>query len=447
MLMKGNYPPFFLVLFISQLVTSCLVPDNHFSKLPNGIWRGILKLDSRPVSANPKGEPLPEKLNLTFDEVTDGELPFTFEIKYITEDSFIMVLINGSERIVATDIAFGRSKHLAKDTFRIDFPIYDTYLHGLYEENVMEGEWVINYRTTFNKIPFVAKFGQNHRFTHLKKEPAIDLSGSWETTFGLVDGEDPYPGIAELKQNGNDLTGTFLTETGDYRYLAGTVQTNKLYLSVFDGSHAFLFEGKINEDATIDGIFRSGKHYQTIWKAKRGGQNGLRNPDEITKMVSKDDFYFEFPDVTGQLVRLNQIKGKVKIVQLFGTWCPNCLDETKFLLEYIEKNKDKNITVVGLAFERYTEKEKVLPLLAAYKKRLNIPYQILWAGSYNKKEASKVLPLLNEITAFPTMLILDENNKVVKIHTGFNGPATSKFVSFKKDFEDSINKIIAHSTN
>jgi hypothetical protein len=78
---------------------------------------------------------------------------------------------------------------------------------------------------------------------------------------------------------------------------------------------------------------------------------------------------------------------------------------------------------------------------------LNIPYQILWAGSYNKKEASKVLPLLNEITAFPTMLILDENNKVVKIHTGFNGPATSKFVSFKKDFEDSINKIIAHSTN
>ena len=124
-------------LTILLLNTSCLVTDNHFSRLPNGTWRGVLKLDSRPVSSNPKGEPLPEKLNLKFDEVTDGELPFTFEITYIKEDSFVMDLINGSEKIRASEIFFGRDKYLAKDTFRINFPIYDTYLHGLYEENVM----------------------------------------------------------------------------------------------------------------------------------------------------------------------------------------------------------------------------------------------------------------------------------------------------------------------
>jgi 7-cyano-7-deazaguanine synthase in queuosine biosynthesis len=66
----------------------------------------------------------------------------------------------------------------------------------------------------------------------------------------------------------------------------------------------------------------------------------------------------------------------------------------------------------------------------------------LWAGSYNKKEASKVLPMLNGITAFPTLLILDENNRVFKIHTGFNGPATSHYESFKKDFEVSIEKLL-----
>lgn len=159
----------FSFLTILLLCTSCLVTDDHFSRLPNGSWRGVLKLDSRPVSSNPKGEPLPEKLNLKFDEVTDGELPFTFEITYITEDSFVMDLINGTEKIRASEIYFGRDKYLAKDTFRINFPTYDTYLHGLYEENVMEGEWVINYRTEYNKIPFVAKFGQNHRFTQLKK--------------------------------------------------------------------------------------------------------------------------------------------------------------------------------------------------------------------------------------------------------------------------------------
>jgi thiol-disulfide isomerase/thioredoxin len=432
----------FFSLTILFLNTSCLVTDNHFSRLPNGIWRGILKLDSRPVSSNPKGEPLPEKLNLKFDEVTDGELPFTFEITYIKEDSFVMDLINGSERIRASEIFFGRDKYLAKDTFRINFPIYDTYLHGLYEENVMEGEWVINYRNEFNKIPFVAKFGQNYRFTQLKKEPLINLTGSWETEFGLVDGEEPYPGVAEFKQTGNYLTGTFLTETGDYRYLEGTVQLNKLYLSVFDGSHAFLFEGKINADSTINGIFRSGKHYQTIWKAKPQKNNNLRDPNSITQLVDNQPLSFEFPDVNGNPVSLNNIKGKVKIIQLFGTWCPNCLDETNFILEYLSKNKEKNITVIGLAFERYAEQEKVLSILSSYKKRLKITYPILWAGSYNKREASKVLPMLNGITAFPTMLILDENNRVIKIHTGFYGPATSQYENFRRDFEESINEVI-----
>jgi 7-cyano-7-deazaguanine synthase in queuosine biosynthesis len=118
------------------------------------------------------------------------------------------------------------------------------------------------------------------------------------------------------------------------------------------------------------------------------------------------------------------------------------LDETNFLLEYLSKNKDKSISVIGLAFERYTEKEKVQAILSSYKTRLKIPYPILWAGSYNKKEASKVLPMLNGITAFPTLLIFDENNRVVKIHTGFNGPATSQYENFKRDFEESIEKIL-----
>lgn len=441
--MKVSYSNFFILFLFTQLFSSCLVSDDHFNALPNGIWRGILKLDSRPVSSNPKGEPLPEKLNLKFDEVTEGELPFTFEIKYITQDSFIMILFNGSEKIITSDISFGRSKYLAKDTFRINFPIYDTYIHGLYEENVMEGEWVINYRTELNKIPFVAKFGQNYRFTQLKKDPIMNLTGSWDTEFGLVDGEEPYPGIAEFKQSGNHLTGTFLTETGDYRYLEGSVQANKLYLSVFDGSHAFLFEGKINADSTINGIFRSGKHYQTIWKAKPLKNNVLRNPDKITQTVNSDVINFKFPDIYGKPVSLSELKGKVKIVQLFGTWCPNCLDETNFLLEFLTQNEDKDISVIGLAFERYNEKDKVLPLLAAYKKRLNIPYTILWAGSYNKKEASKVMPMLNEIIAFPTLIILDENNKVIKIHTGFNGPATSEYGAFKRDFNETIEKILS----
>ena len=75
--------------------------------------------------------------------------------------------------------------------------------------------------------------------------------------------------MESLNKDGNKLTGTFRTDTGDYRFLEGSVQANKMYLSVFDGSHAFLFEAKLMEDSALIGSFRSGNHYKTLWEAER----------------------------------------------------------------------------------------------------------------------------------------------------------------------------------
>jgi len=66
---------------------------------------------------------------------------------------------------------------------------------------------------------------------------------------------------------------------------------------------------------------------------------------------------------------------------------------------------------------------------------------MLIAGYYNKKEAAKALPMLNKIISYPTMIFLDKNDKVIKIHTGFSGPATSAFAGFKTDFEQTVKQI------
>ncbi|MDV7401472.1 hypothetical protein RZS08_59185, partial [Arthrospira platensis SPKY1] len=102
---------------------------------------------------------------------------------------------------------------------------------ALYENDVLGGEWVVNYKENY-RIPFVAHFGQGYRFTQLRKTPDMDLSGKWEVNFGL-DTDAPYPAVGEFRQEGNQLYGTFLTETGDYRFLEGTVQADKFYLSCF----------------------------------------------------------------------------------------------------------------------------------------------------------------------------------------------------------------------
>ncbi|NJB85818.1 thiol-disulfide isomerase/thioredoxin [Lewinella marina] len=432
------------LILIGLTVASCVFVQDRYAVLPPGPYRGVLELEYNPIVPNPKGEPIPEKVNLEFDEVTEGQLPFTFDVVYEDDTTFHLVIHNGEEEILvpAKDIQSGRDQSVGRDTLRIDFPVYDTHISAYHEENVIEGVWVVHYRDNY-RIPFKAYFGKNHRFTPLKKEPVADLSGQWAVTFAGDASEDPYPGVAEFRQEGNHLTGTFLTETGDYRYLEGTVQANKAYLSVFDGSHAFLFEALIREDGSLTGTFRSGRHYITDWTAVRDDQAELTSPDELTRLREDVPLSFAFPDVNGDTLRLEDLEGP-KIVQLFGTWCPNCRDETNFLKEYLAENETGDLKVVALAFERYgADDPRSRAAVERYRDNMEVEWPVLLAASNDKREASRALPMLNKVISYPTLLFVDRNNRVVRIHTGFNGPATSKYAAFKESFDETIEELIA----
>jgi thiol-disulfide isomerase/thioredoxin len=424
--------------------TGCLVFDNKYTAIPPGPWRGILKLEFNPVTSNPRGEPLPEKVGLEFEEITEGQLPFNFEVTYVNEDSLFITIQNGEENIVVDDIIWGRDRVTGDDTIRINFPVFDSYIRGKYMGNVIEGEWVVTNRENY-RIPFVAYFGKDHRFTELTKAPAADLTGRWATTFG-IEGDDPYPAIAEFEQSGNYLTGTFLTETGDYRYLEGTVQGDKVYLSTFDGSHAFLFEAKINSDGSLIGSFRSGSHYRTLWEAERNSEATLRDPDELTYLKEGyDQFQVAFPNSDGEIVDLSEppYAGKPVLVQILGTWCPNCRDETKFLVDYLADNPDQDVEVVGLAFERHEDPKKAFAAIETMRDKMNVPYPVLLAGPSSKEGAGEALPMLNAVISYPTLLFLDAGHRVQRIHTGFAGPATSEFESFKQTFAESMERLTA----
>jgi hypothetical protein len=253
-------------ILIAFLGAGCFVVGDQYAGLPPGPWRAVLRLDYVPVTPNPRGEPLPEKLNLQFEEVTAGELPFNFEVVYDDEARFHIELINAGQRIRVDDILIGKDRTSAKDTLLIRFPgAENAYIRARYEQNVIEGEWVIAEAAQERSVPFVARYGKAYRFTELRKTPAADLSGRWRATFGE---DQPTPAVGEFQQKGNYLTGAFSTPEGDYRHLEGTVQADKVYLSSFDGRHAYLFEGKILPDGTLIGSFRSGRNRPVIWQAQ-----------------------------------------------------------------------------------------------------------------------------------------------------------------------------------
>ncbi len=422
----------------------CFVMENTFPSIAPGTWRGVLQLVPRQQIENEKGEPLPELVNLQMKEITEGELPFTMEVTYTNENDFYIEIINGAERVKLDEIKTGRDRKTGNDTLFVDIPEYDSYIRADYDAGVIAGNFYVPSRGDNYKIPFIARYGQGHRFTLLKKEPTTDLTGKWEVTFG-VDGDDPYPAIGEFKQEGNHLTGTFRTETGDYRFLEGTIQGEKIYLSTFDGSHAFLFEAKALDKDNLIGSFRSGTHYRTTWEAKRNPDVTLADPNELTFLKEGfDKISFSFKNPEGKTIRLDnpEYAGKVKLVQIFGTWCPNCRDETEFLTDYLKKNPNEDLAVVALAFEKYKEPGRANQAVKRYRDKMEVPYEMVVAGSSNKQEAAQALPMLNHILSYPTMIFIDRNDQVRRIHTGFNGPATSKYTDFKEEFATFVQTLL-----
>lgn len=429
---------FFYILTLLLVLQGCVEVSNSYDSMAPGIWRGILYLEKGANISTIEADGPTRSL----DAIEPGTLPFNFEISYDEQGKLVMTILNAEERIVVNDIRYGRDKATAKDTVLIEFPEFDSYIKAIVNESILQGEWVVNYRENYS-IPFIAYHGQSHRFTTGTSKTTLDMTGTWQCDFE-IDLPESYPALGEFKQIGNNLTGTFRTETGDYRYLEGIVQDQKFYLSTFDGAHAFLFEGKVAGDGSILGSFRSGSHYKTLWSAERSDTTLLADPRKLTHLKpGYDRFDFSFPSLDGSMVSINdeKYKDKIKIITLAGTWCPNCKDEALFLSNYISQHPGLDIEVIGIYFEKYKEQEKAIQQLKRYREKMNISYTILYGGISDIAYASNALPMLNKIMSYPTMIVVDRDNQVVEIYTGFNGPATSEYEQFTKDFDELMKRL------
>lgn len=363
------------------------------------------------------------------------ELPFNLTVAKKDDGSYKMQIYNAEEVIDVDEI------EIKGDSIRMQTPVFEGYLAGTFTENKIQGQFI---KESLDRIvPFTAVYGIEDRFPAKLDKTERNVTGIWETYFS-PDLEEEYVGKGIFLQEDSKVTGTFRTTTGDYRFLEGILDGDSLKLSSFDGAHAFLFTAKVT-DSSMNGNFYSGNHFKEPFVANRNDGFELPNPDSLTFLnEGYDKLAFSFPDSDGNMISLSDKKyqNKVVIVQLMGTWCPNCLDETKFLVDYLKQ--DSNVEVIGLAFESAKTKEIAFKAINRLKERVAVNYPILLAqyGSYDKKKAQEKLPMLNHILSYPTTIFIDKNGDVRKIHTGFNGPATGeKYVEFKKDFNALITQL------
>ena len=398
-----------LYLFFTFLIVSCAQKETV--TLENGYYRVVLT-------------------------VKDNEqLPFVMNV---TSKSTLEVY-NAEEVIQVDEVRY------SNDSVYIQTPVFEGYIAAKLTDKGFEGSFI---KESLDRIvPVVAEKNKEERFPLQNESKPVDMSGIWEVNFIEGDDYDDYVGKGIFEQTGNQLTGTFRTTTGDYRYLEGVVDGDVFKLSVFDGAHAFLFTGKVN-DSTLNGIFYSGNHWKKNFVAKRNPTYELPEATDLTYIKEGyDKFAFSFPDADGNQISLedDQFKDKVTIVQIMGSWCPNCLDESKYYTRYLKENEDKDVAFIALAFEVAKTPEIAFQRIQRLKDRIGIEYPIVLAqyGGSNKKLAQEKLPMLNHVLSYPTSIFIDKKGAVRKIHTGFNGPATGqKYLDFKEEFESFVDQLL-----
>ncbi|RIA09455.1 peroxiredoxin [Flavobacteriaceae bacterium MAR_2010_72] len=368
-------------------------------------------------------------------QVSEHEiLPFNFEV---TSPNSLKIF-NASEVIFVDDILY------SNDSVRINMPAFEGYISAKMSKNTLQGDFI---KESLDRVvPFSATFGVTERFDVTNKA-TTNASGRWEMVFSKDVEGDEYIALGLFEQKGSKVTGTIRTTTGDYRYLDGVMDGNTMKLSAFDGAHAFLFTAKVS-DSSLTGTFYSGNHFNEPFEAIRNENFELPDANDLTFLKEGYDVIaFSFPNTSEDLISLTdeRFKDKVVIVQVMGSWCPNCLDESKFYSEFYNNNKDKDIEFIALAFEYAKTKEKAFKSIERLKDEIGITYPIVLAqyGTSDKAKAQEKLPMLNHILSYPTTIYVDKKGKARKIHTGFNGPATGdKYIEFKKEFEAFVHQLL-----
>ena len=371
-----------------------------------------------------------------------GELPVGLDLE---RDGAATVgyLINGPERVKLDEVTVAGA-HL-----EIRMPGYENRLIADAKGDELQGEVVlVKLGGNQQHIPLHARRGQAFRFFETAATDNADVSGRWRITFTADDGK-PEAAVGEFTQSHDHVAGTFLAETGDHRYLAGQVKGDELYLSTFDGAHAFLYKATVAADGGIAGDFWVGLAHHERWSGRRDPKAALPDAYSLTKTRGgAQHFDFAFPDLAGNRVTSQDpaFRGKVLIVALAGSWCPNCHDEAAFLEPLYREYRGKGVEVVSLMFEHFGDFPQAAAATRRFRQHYGIEYTTLIAGISNKDEAAKKLPMLDRVYAFPTTIFLDRKGNVRKIHTGFSGPATGEhYTEFVDEVKATLAQLLAES--
>jgi len=344
------------------------------------------------------------------------EVPFRFEIAG-SGSSVKGSFFNGDEKVTST------SGQLANNKLELSFDEYGTKLEAEVKNGQLEGQYTRGTRGA--PYPFKAK-----RFAPSRAGEAKipSIAGLWNVQVGKSSkGEAAWQLI--VRQSGAEVSAAILRIDGDTGALTGTYRDGKFVLSHFSGARPLRLEATLSADGTL-AVVQNKDNPLTAVRAEQAKAKGLPEPSDPSRFTSVKDptepLRFSFPDLNGKIVSNTdpRFAGKVVIVAIGGSWCPNCHDETPFLVDLYKKYRSRGLEIVELSFEEEAQLKDPVRV-RAFIKRYGVDYTVLLPGE--PKELNDKVPQAVNLNSFPTTFFLGRDGRVRSAHAGFPGKASGKF--------------------
>jgi thiol-disulfide isomerase/thioredoxin len=361
------------------------------------------------------------------------EIPFRFELSGSgsnVKGSFF----NGDDKTTST------SGSLENGKLSLSFDELGTKLDATLKDGRLEGEYSRGTRGA--PYPFRAK-----RYVPVASGSTNvpSIAGLWNVQVGKSSkGEAAWQLI--VRQSGAEVSAAILRIDGDTGTLTGTYRDGTFALSHFSGARPLRLELTPSAEGTLAVVQNTDKPLTAV-RAEQAAAKGLPQPSDPTRFTSVKDptepFRFSFPDLDGKMVSNTdpRFQGKVMIVAIGGSWCPNCHDETPFLVELYKKYRKQGLEIVELSFEEEAQIKNPVRV-KAFNKRYGVEYTVLIPGE--PKELNDKVPQGLNLNSFPTTFFLGRDGKVRSAHAGFAGKASGKFhTEMKEEITALVERLLA----
>ncbi len=336
---------------------------------------------------------------------------------------------NGDEKEISNGGSFENG------SLTLNFDSYASVLKLTLKDGELDGE----YTTRGKGVPV-------HAVRHAGQHAAADIKAPNVDGLWVLEGvnstkKDEKAWNLILKQNGAELSASILRIDGDTGTLTGRYQDGKFVLSHFSGARAALLTIAPQSDGTLLVEQAAERHAgaMTAVRPEEARAKGLPLPTDPTQHTGVKDaskpFPFSFPDLNGNIVSNTDARfhGKVVLINITGSWCPNCHDEAPFLEEVYSKYRGQGLEIVALSFEEAEQLQNPVRL-RAFIKEYGIKYTVLLGGETST--AKEKLTQAQDWDSWPTTFFVGRDGLVKLVHAGFPSPGSGAL--YKRDKEEFI---------